>query len=245
MDLRNKLINLRKEKNFTQEQLAQKIGISVSTIKNYESEKTSRTPDINILQIYAKFFTVSLDYLVDDSINNKTLENINIEKTLNLSDQAIENLKKHRHNATNLLLESEQFDSINSLLDLYFKFLYLSSETNQKAQKVQNNNAIDIANNINEIINVYNSFRLDNPLISLYSGIVENVDEDIYLDVLSNKENESNLNDKELLDDLNFININIYTSFVNSLKIIKLELLEEYSKFLNNDSNFKKYKFKK
>ena len=51
MDLRNKLINLRKEKKYTQEQLAQKLGISVSTIKNYESKKKSRTPDINILQI--------------------------------------------------------------------------------------------------------------------------------------------------------------------------------------------------
>lgn len=235
MDLRNKLINLRKEKNYTQEQLAQQIGISVSTIKNYESKKKSRTPDINILQIYAKFFNVSLDYLIDDSINNKTLENINIEKILNLSDKAIENLKNHNHNATNLLLESEQFDSINSLLDLYFKFLYLLSETKQK---VQNDNITDIANNISEIINVYKSFKLDNPQISLYSYTVEDIDEDIYLDVLSgNKENFSN---KELLNDLNYINMNIFVTFTNALKTVKLELLEEYSKFLSNDSNLKK-----
>ena len=173
--------------------------------------------------------------MIDDSINNKTLENINIEKILNLSDKAIENLKNHNHNATNLLLESEQFDSINSLLDLYFKFLYLLSETKQK---VQNDNITDIANNISEIINVYKSFKLDNPQISLYSYTVEDIDEDIYLDVLSgNKENFSN---KELLNDLNYINMNIFVTFTNALKTVKLELLEEYSKFLSNDSNLKK-----
>ena len=239
MDLRNKLINLRKEKKYTQEQLAQKLGISVSTIKNYESKKKSRTPDINILQIYAKFFNVSLDYLLDDSINNKTSENINIEKSLNLSDKAIENLRNYNHNATNLLLESDQFDTINSLLDLYFKFSFLSTKTKKLAQGEKT--IIDIAKNINEIIEMYNSFRLDNPSISLYSSAVDDMGDD-YLDVLSGIEKKY---DKELTDELNLENMTIYTTFTNAIKTVKLELIEEYSKFLNDDVNFKNYNFKK
>lgn len=52
---------LRKKKGLTQRELADKIGVSYSTIGNYESG--IRTPDSAIEELLAQYFDVSIDYL--------------------------------------------------------------------------------------------------------------------------------------------------------------------------------------
>jgi transcriptional regulator with XRE-family HTH domain len=54
--------SLRKASGYTQELLSQKIGCSISAIKNIETGH--RSPSLKLLIDIAIFFHVSLDYLV-------------------------------------------------------------------------------------------------------------------------------------------------------------------------------------
>lgn len=57
-----RLADLRKDKNMSQKDLAQQLGISVYTVSSYERENS--TPDDDMKVEIAKFFNVSLDYLL-------------------------------------------------------------------------------------------------------------------------------------------------------------------------------------
>lgn len=56
---------LRKEKKLFQKDLAEKLNLTQQTISLYEANK--RDPDYETLNIIAKFFNVSLDYLMGNS----------------------------------------------------------------------------------------------------------------------------------------------------------------------------------
>lgn len=62
VDLGNNLKTLRLKKNWTQAQLAQKLGITKSVISAYETG--IRLPSYDILIHIAKIFNVSTDYLL-------------------------------------------------------------------------------------------------------------------------------------------------------------------------------------
>lgn len=64
MSLAAKLVKLRKEKNFTQQQLADAVGIHVNSLKKYESEQA--LPSLEVLKKLSKFWHVSTDYLLFD-----------------------------------------------------------------------------------------------------------------------------------------------------------------------------------
>lgn len=59
MELERRLAELRKEKNVSQEELAEKLYVSRQTISNWERGKTY--PDINSLLLIAAYFDVSSD----------------------------------------------------------------------------------------------------------------------------------------------------------------------------------------
>jgi transcriptional regulator with XRE-family HTH domain len=64
LDIGNKIIQLRKQHNFSQSELAKKIGASRTIVGNYE--RNSNTPSIEILLKIAKVFNVSVDYLIGE-----------------------------------------------------------------------------------------------------------------------------------------------------------------------------------
>lgn len=69
-----RLRTLRKCQNLTQQELADRLGISASTIGMYEQGR--REPDADTLKDISQFFNVSIDYLLgsaDDSEGNKEL----------------------------------------------------------------------------------------------------------------------------------------------------------------------------
>lgn len=67
--LKNRLIALRKENHFTQEDVANKLNLNLSTYKAYETDRN--TPKLELLKQLADFYEVSLDYLCCRQFNNQ------------------------------------------------------------------------------------------------------------------------------------------------------------------------------
>lgn len=65
MDIGKKIKSLRLGKLLTQRELAEMLGVSKSTLSNYERNTTTPSPDI-FLQL-AFYFEVSVDYLLSDN----------------------------------------------------------------------------------------------------------------------------------------------------------------------------------
>lgn len=66
MTLGDKIIELRKKKNLTQEQLSERLGISRQTLSNWEKDMTK--PDIEQAVEIARYFKISLDDLTDNKL---------------------------------------------------------------------------------------------------------------------------------------------------------------------------------
>lgn len=79
MNLGNKIMTLRKKNNMSQEELAEKVGVTRQTISKWELEETS--PDISQAKILSNIFKVSLDELVNNDLNSIIVEKVsNTEK---------------------------------------------------------------------------------------------------------------------------------------------------------------------
>lgn len=70
MTFGEKLFELRKRNNFSQEELAEKIGVSRQAVSRWESGETM--PDSPNLLIISNLFSVSADYLLRDEIESET-----------------------------------------------------------------------------------------------------------------------------------------------------------------------------
>ena len=83
MEIGNKILELRKKNNLSQEQLAEKMHVARQTISKWELGETS--PDIKQAKELSKIFNVSLDELTDNSIKDVVIEKVsNTEKLAGL-----------------------------------------------------------------------------------------------------------------------------------------------------------------
>ena len=62
MNIGNNISDFRKKNNLSQEELAEKVGVSRQTISNWELEESS--PDIKQAVILSKIFNISIDELI-------------------------------------------------------------------------------------------------------------------------------------------------------------------------------------
>ena len=179
MDLREKLQFLREETKLNQENFAKKYNIALGTLKKYES-KDIDNPSLEFLTKYVNIFNVSYDYLLDDNIENRIKDNVNIGEVLHLSDKSIKNLKNIPHKAFDLLLSSNYFSEINGLLDFYFKLKYLLNKLenlyNIKISKdelynfveeiyeisYENNSVCDLDNIYDSLLTIKSNFDYNN-----------------------------------------------------------------------------------
>jgi transcriptional regulator with XRE-family HTH domain len=84
MKLGNKLLELRKNSGFSQEELAEKLEVSRQTISKWELNESS--PDIMQAQKISKIFKISLDELVDNDMKDILTEKIyNTERLAGLT----------------------------------------------------------------------------------------------------------------------------------------------------------------
>lgn len=74
MNFSERLKQLRKKNNLSQEGLAKKLGLARSTIAGYETPDKKREPDYETLKKLADFFDVSIDYLLGREYYPKNLD---------------------------------------------------------------------------------------------------------------------------------------------------------------------------
>lgn len=77
----NKLVSLRKQYRFSQEELAEKIGVSRQAVSKWERAESS--PDTDNLIALAKIYNLSIDEMLNYDINNVPVELSNINKNDN------------------------------------------------------------------------------------------------------------------------------------------------------------------
>ena len=74
MSLGNSLFDARKKKGLSQEEVAEKLGVSRQTISKWEPEET--VPDIYQAKKLAKIYGSSLDELIDTDLDQKEIEEV-------------------------------------------------------------------------------------------------------------------------------------------------------------------------
>ena len=78
MSLGNNLFNARKKKGLSQEDVAEKLGVSRQTISKWETDET--LPDIRQSKKLATLYCLSLDELIEYNIEEKEIQEM-IDKT--------------------------------------------------------------------------------------------------------------------------------------------------------------------
>ena len=93
MTLGEKIAKQRKELNYTQEQLADILGVSRQSISKWEAN--NGLPDVDNLKALAQLLNVSVDYLLDDG---EVIDEVVMREPYNLSDygNGIKKKKKDR-----------------------------------------------------------------------------------------------------------------------------------------------------
>ena len=126
MNFGNNLKTLRKEKNITQLELANILGVTTRTIQNYESCK--REPNIETLEKLSNYFEVQIDYLIGKS-NFKRFNSEIIKDDLLKVLESIEKLDKDKSKLIvntidslylliNSYIENDNFEILTTVHDL-------------------------------------------------------------------------------------------------------------------------------
>lgn len=135
MNFGEKIRNLRLDNKLTQEQASNKMGIAISSLRNYEN---GRIPDTHQLKIIKNFYNVSYEYLLEDNCENKTDKNISIYKEISLTDSTIEKLKDINKNVdnsvVNILLNSLNIDFWNE----FDEYIFVNKLNNKYSEKLEN-----------------------------------------------------------------------------------------------------------
>lgn len=122
MELGNKILDLRKKKGLSQEELGEKISVTRQTISNWELGETS--PNIEQLKLLSKEFNISIDELVDNDIYNNL-----IKKVPNITDSLVLKIIKI------FLLVLGGIILLSFILLISFKFINKSKDTGRKIEE--------------------------------------------------------------------------------------------------------------
>ena len=88
MSIADRIQTLRKSKGISQEELADKIGVSRQAVSKWESAQS--TPDLQKIIRMAELFQVSTDYL----LTGRSFETLHIQKQLSAAQDILAGLMK-------------------------------------------------------------------------------------------------------------------------------------------------------
>ena len=128
MNFSEKLKEIRKNEGLSQEQLAEKIGVSRQAITKWETGKG--LPDVENMVIIAEIFKTTLDELLRDSIAkqeqeksvfvSETIYDIDCEKhfDVNIGNAAVITLSSGTDEKLHIKLSSETFDNLDTMFKI-------------------------------------------------------------------------------------------------------------------------------
>lgn len=107
----DRIAYLREQNNLTQQQLADKIGITRASLSHYE--KNRREPDYKTLEKLADFFEVSIDYLLgrtdNPTTNSNTLPELTAKDEKDIAKK-LESILESMDSDTGLAFDGEPLD---------------------------------------------------------------------------------------------------------------------------------------
>lgn len=186
MTFGEKIKQLRLDRNLTQEQASKKMGIAISSLRNYEN---GRLPDTHQLKAIKDFYNVPYEYLLEDNCENKSSENIEISKILHLTDKSIEKIKNLQYFSPFQSNNDQQIP--NKVFQEYFNVLL---------ENLDIGNIISEISSLLDMTKLYEYFNLFSSLLYfkdyIFSCIKDNKTDNIseLLNLFENK-----LNDEYLL----------------------------------------------
>lgn len=83
MELKDKILKLRKTKGFSQQELADQLGVSRQSISKWELGESS--PDINNIITLSEVFNVSTDYLLKEDIVENEIDRDKLQRIMIIS----------------------------------------------------------------------------------------------------------------------------------------------------------------
>lgn len=112
MIFQNKIYELRKEKNMSQENLANKLSVSRQAVAKWENGESF--PDINNLIMISNLFNISIDRLVknDNCITNMTMDNFDQNELIEFLITAKKNTYASNNNQDNTSYRPNSHDLI-------------------------------------------------------------------------------------------------------------------------------------
>lgn len=113
----NKLSYLRKKEKMSQEQLANKLNISPSTVGMYETAK--RQPDNEMVTKIANLFNVSTDYLLDNDLNDVNVSEDNKKLVQSLVDGLTNPLNKALYSKASELKNDRDKEAVLKVIEAF------------------------------------------------------------------------------------------------------------------------------
>lgn len=221
MKFEEKLMSLRKTKGWSQEDLANQIGVSRQTISKWESSQT--IPDMNKLIEMSKIFEISVDELInDDNKEEKAEEKTTVFSKINLKP-------------TNILL------IVACILILIGLIISILLYINKDLEELYVEDILMITYSFTMTENVYvteiYSFNKDDECVgnNVYLNVNNKNDFDtIVKEITNSQDTELDLRDSIILNDLE-----ITWSQKTHLQLNKRKILEEKQESLSNVQDLK------
>ena len=113
----NKLSYLRKKEKMSQEQLANKLNISPSTVGMYETAK--RQPDNEMVTKIANLFNVSTDYLLDNDLKDVNVSEDNKKLVQSLADGLTNPLNKALYSKASELKNDRDKEAVLKVIEAF------------------------------------------------------------------------------------------------------------------------------
>lgn len=94
MILADKIINLRKKNGWSQEELAEKLGVTRQSISKYEGAQS--IPDLDKILKLSEIFGVTTDYLIKDELEEEEYAPSQMQENESESDRSVHKVTMER-----------------------------------------------------------------------------------------------------------------------------------------------------
>lgn len=160
----NRILELRNDADITRQELADKLGITRSSLEFYE--KAKRTPDIEMITKIAQFFNVSVDYLfglVDIPVQDESIKMV--ARYTGLNNDAL--------NMLHLCSLEQSKDFVGTISKVVSAIDFLSLTTYIERAGVALNNRVEAMKNAIKFMKEHNAIGDS----TVTSGVQESIDD--------------------------------------------------------------------